>query len=65
MAVLLERQLVLPAALCSCRDIQGLAQCEGQPEPEPCHQTSRDLPCLAAQNNNARLAPEGASLAAQ
>ena len=33
MALLLRRQLVLPAALCSCRDIQGLAQCEGQPEP--------------------------------
>ena len=32
----------------------------------PRHQTSRDLPCLAAQNNdNARLGTEGASLAAQ
>ena len=31
MALLLRRQLVLPAALCNCRDVQGLTQCEGEP----------------------------------
>jgi hypothetical protein len=29
MAVLLKRQLVLPAALCACRD-RALTQCEGE-----------------------------------